>query len=379
MAEDLLDENGRIAKIANNKFNTEKLNLHPVDKIIDKLNWYRSLFGKVHDLTEVEYQQLKKNVATFFNLKSVVKAVTLPRHLVRISHNTNIFAGKGVPVSYFTSIEDLLAPPTHLVKVNRCNVENEQVLYCSMDEGSAYWETKPKYGDIITLTRFVLKPEANCVCSVIVPEPFSADNFSNPLRLVYSLIREFFVEVFTLKVDRSRPRDYLFSAIISSEQLFYPIPSEDNIGAIIYPSVQRSGFGDNIAIRNDIFLEKYNFVAAETRFILEEYSNPDPKSNDPTTDQVMASFYSYSYNPKTRTISYSPKADEIFGLFKSFQNPNNPQTRIDNAPDIPKNLAFNMSDPGFVIPQYLNEFRHKGAENNEKSEEDNTVIGTINV
>ena len=378
MAEDLLDENGRIAKIANNKFNTEQLNLHPTYKIIEKLNWYRSFFGKVQDLPEAEYELLKKNVATFFNLKSVVQAVSLPKHLVRISHNTNIFSGKGLPVNYFTSIDDLLAPPLHQVKVNRCNIENEQVLYCSMDEASAYWETKPKYGDIITLTRFVLKPGANCICSVIVPEPFSPDNFSNPLRLVYSLIREFFVEVFTFKVDRGRPRDYLFSAVISSEQLFYPIPSKDNIEAIIYPSVQRKGFGDNIAIRNDIFLDKYHFVAAETRFILDEYPNPDPKSDEPTTDQVMASFYSYSFNPETRTISYSPKVDEIFGLFKSFQNPKFPQTRIDNGPDIPKNLTFNLSDPEFVIPEHLEEFRYKTPENPEKKQGTNTTIGIIN-
>ncbi|WP_152620321.1 RES domain-containing protein [Pedobacter lusitanus] len=303
--------------------------------------------------------------------------------MVRISHNTNIFAGRGMPVSYFTTIDDLLAPPLHLVKVNRCNIENEQVLYCSLDEASAYWETKPKYGDIITVSRFVLKDGANSICSVIVPEPFSTENFSNPLRLVYSLIREFFVDVFTLKVDRSRPRDYIFSAMITSEQLFYPIQSVDNIEAIIYPSVQRSGFGDNIAIRNDIFLQKYNFVSAETRFILEEYPDHDPKSNEPTTDQVMASFYSYSYNPETGKISYNFKVDEIFGLFKTFQNPENPQTRIDNGPSIPKNIAFNMSDPEFVIPEYMDEFRHKstvredGTEANEDAESINTVIGVV--
>ncbi|WP_431200443.1 RES family NAD+ phosphorylase [Mucilaginibacter sp. P19] len=281
----------------------------------------------------------------------------MPRHLVRISHNTNIFSGRSKPVSYFTSIEDILAPPSHLVKINRCNIERQRVLYCSLDEASAFWETKPKYGDIITVTRFVLKNGAESTCSVIIPEPFSAENFSDPLRLVYSLIREFFVDVFTLKVDRSRPRDYLFSAVISSEQLFYPIRSKDDVEAIIYPSVQRKGFGDNIALRNDVFLQKYFFVSAETRFILDEYIEHDPMSQEPTADQVMASFYSYSYNPITSKISYNSKVDEIFELLKKFQDPKNPQTRIDNGPDIPKNIAFNMSDPEFIIPEYLEEFR----------------------
>jgi hypothetical protein len=321
-------------------------------------------------LTEEEYQLLKRNIATFFNLKSVVKAVSLPKHVVRISHNSNIFSGRGEPVSYITSIDDLLAPPEHLVRVNRCNIENQRVLYCSMDEASAYWETKPKFGDIITVSRFVLKEGANCVCSVIVPEPVSAKNFGDPLVLVYSLIREFFVDAFTQRVARDRPRDYIFSAMISSEQLYYPIPHPDNVAAIIYPSVQRSGFGDNMAIRNDVFLDKYNFLAAETRFILEEYLNHDPKSVEPTTDQVMASLYSYAYDPATGKISYAPKMDELFKLFTNFQDPKNPQQRFDNGPNIPKNLEFNLTDLKFVPPEYLKEYLIKTPKD-VKSEEGN--------
>jgi hypothetical protein len=170
--------------------------------------------------------------------------------------------------------------------------------------------------------------------------------------------------------------------MITSEQLFYPIKSVDNIEAMIYPSVQRSGFGDNLAMRNDVFLQKYNFVSAETKFILEEYPNHDPKSNEPTTDQVMASFYTYSYNPQTSKISYNPKVDEIFDLFKKFQDPKNPQTRFDNGPGIPKNLAFNMSDPQFIIPEYLEEFRDKNILQTDETQADeeakkNTTIGLV--
>lgn len=361
MAEDLKDENGRIAKIANNRTNQEDIILNPISSIIEKLNWYRSLFGKVQDLSDHDYNSLKKNIVSFFNLKSVVRAENLPRHLIRISHNSSIFKSRGEDISYIKNIKDLLAPPANLAKVNRCNLEGEQVLYCSLDEASAYWEVKPKYGDIITLTRFVLKEGAYSTCSIIVPYPVKPENFGSSMQIVYALIREFFVDVFTLKVDRDRPRDYLFSATLCSDQLYYPVPgnNDDAVEAIIYPSVQRAGYGDNIAIRNDRVLEKYHFVSAETRFILDEFENLDPMVHLPTTDQVMGSFYSYSLNHETGEISYGEKVDELFGIFKMMQDPKNPQQRIDNGPDIPKNISFNLSSPDYKIPDYLQEFNAK--------------------
>jgi hypothetical protein len=35
-----------IEKVANNKFNTEKLNLNPPDKVKEKLDYYRTFFNK---------------------------------------------------------------------------------------------------------------------------------------------------------------------------------------------------------------------------------------------------------------------------------------------------------------------------------------------
>mgnify|MGYP004721251805 CR=1 FL=1 len=111
-----------------------------------------------------------------------------------------------------------------------------------------------------------------------------------------------------------------------------------------------------MAIRNDVFLDKYNFLATETRCILEEYLDHDPKSPEPTTDQVMASLYSYAYDKATGKISYASKMDELFHLFTKLQNRKNHQRRFDNGPDIPKNLEFNLSDPKFVPPDYLKEY-----------------------
>ncbi|MCR5862816.1 hypothetical protein LRS05_12030 [Flavobacterium sp. J372] len=77
---------------------------------------------------------------------------------------------------------------------------------------------------------------------------------------------------------------------MSSEQLFYPVVSDQNFEAIIYPSVQKKKFGENFAIRNELLLDRYNLIGVETRFILDEYENLDPSSEEVTTDQVIGSF-----------------------------------------------------------------------------------------
>ena len=59
------------------------------------------------------------------------------------------------------------------------------------------------------------------------------------------------MNIFSLDVARHRPGDYLFSALLSSEQMFYPVVADNNVEAIIYPSVQKKKFSFNIAIRND--------------------------------------------------------------------------------------------------------------------------------
>jgi hypothetical protein len=84
-----------IEKIANNETNQEKLNLHPTKDIVEKLNYYRSLFGKVQDLSDDEFENLKRDIAKFFNLKIGGNTQDPPKRLVRISNNNRILAAQG--------------------------------------------------------------------------------------------------------------------------------------------------------------------------------------------------------------------------------------------------------------------------------------------
>ncbi|SDH29551.1 RES domain-containing protein [Mucilaginibacter gossypii] len=344
----VFDEFGLIEKIANNKTNREFMNLNSIESIIQKLDFYRGYFGKIHDLPLDEFEKLKQNISTFFNLKPMASAAELPGFLVRISNNNRILAGKGKELNYLTDIDELLAPPVKYCTFGRCNIPEQQVAYCALDEASAYWETKPQNGDVITISRFQLKPGAKAVCTVIRTEKTENPEISHDLQKVFYLLEEFFIEIFSLPVDRLRPRDYLFSALISSDQLYYPVPSDGNIEAIIFPSVQRKKMGDNIAIKNDLLLKKYDLYSVETKFILDEYEDLDPSIAEPTTDSIIGSFGTTAFDSKTGKILYNKeKADELFNLFRMMQTSPNKQVRIDNGPDIPKSLSFNLAPIGW--------------------------------
>lgn len=126
-----------IDKIANNETNQEDLNLHPTKDIVEKLNYYRSLFGKIQDLSDAEFEILKKDIAKFFNLKIGGNTQVAPQRLVRISNNNRILAAQGKELSYLTDISQLLAPPIQYCGFGRCNIPNQQVLYCATSEAGA--------------------------------------------------------------------------------------------------------------------------------------------------------------------------------------------------------------------------------------------------
>jgi hypothetical protein len=336
-----------IEKVANNKFNTEKLNLNPPDKVKEKLDYYRTLFNKTHDLPADQLEELTQNIKTFFNLKAVGFTDNPPARLVRISINNRILSSQGKELSYLTDISQLLAPPIKYCNYGRCNIQGQQVLYCATSEASAYWETKPKNGDVITLSHYELKPNAKVNCNIIRREKRENAKANHPLIEIAGLLEEFLIEAFSLEVSRDRPADYLFSSLLSSEQLFYPVVSDKNIEAIIYPSVQKKKFGENFAIRNDIILERYNLIGVETRFILDEYENLDPTSDEVTTDQLIGSFGTTAFDFEKGKILYNEKADEIFKLFRQLQTGEGKQVRYEHS-YTPRNIAFNLTPKNHI-------------------------------
>ncbi|MCY1522912.1 hypothetical protein D9M68_577910 [compost metagenome] len=331
-----------IEKIANNESNQEILNLNPIEDIVEKLNYYRSLFGKVHDLTDEQFDNLKSDIANFFNIKIGGSTQDAPKRLVRISNNTNILKSQGLELSCLNHISQLLAPPINYCGFGRCNIPGQQVLYCAITESGAYWETRPKKGEVITLSYYELKPNAKINCLVIMKEKTANPKIEHKLQELYYVLEDFFVDAYSLEIDRSRPRDYIFSALLSSEQLFYPVVSEDHFEAIIYPSVQKKKYGENFAIRNELILEKYNLIGVETRFILEEYVDVDPATDINTSDHLISSIVTNKFDFDKGEILYSSNVDEAFKIFRMIQMSTGKQIRYE-IPGIPDTLHFNLS------------------------------------
>jgi hypothetical protein len=329
-----------INKIANNKTTDPYPILNSIVDIKEKLDYYRSLFGKVHDLSDAEFEDLKKDISTFFNIKPVHFTTTLPDTLIRISNNNRILKNK--ELGFLTEVSQLLAPPIEYVNYGRCNILNQQVAYCAIDLASAYWETKPQKGDVISISTFRLKVGSKANCSVIEKEKSKKTQTSHQLEEVFHLLEEFFIEVYSLPIDRNRSRDYIFSAELSSNQLFYPVESDKNIEAIVYPSVQRKKFGDNIAMKNELILKKYDLESVETVFVLDEYENLNPESYDPTADNIVGSLITFDFDIENNKILYRDDAQKIFNMFRMLQTINSPQKRFDNPEKI-HTLRFNVS------------------------------------
>lgn len=306
-----------IDKIANNKSNLEPLNLESIDKIVEKLNYYRGYFGKIDQLSENDISILSKNISTFFNIKPVLPAKNLPEYLFRVSINNDILKSLGKPLGFLTEINQLLAPPKDKCNFNRCNIPGQQVLYCSTNEATAYWETKPKVGDVITISLYKLKKDREINCSVIGQSKTKNPTIQNKIQQVYYILEEFFVDIYTRPIPRDKPINYLFSSILSSEQLFYPIASDNNIEAIVYPSVQRHMHGQNFAIRNDIIFEKYDLIEVTTRFIIEQYENMRPEETKPPYNSLIAAVTIKDFDFTKGLIKYS---SDIFNKFDFLRN-----------------------------------------------------------
>lgn len=59
-----------IDKITKNKDNLGEPDIHPIEKIVEKLDYYRSLFGKLEELSDDEIENLKKRHFNFFHFQS---------------------------------------------------------------------------------------------------------------------------------------------------------------------------------------------------------------------------------------------------------------------------------------------------------------------
>lgn len=106
--------------------------------------------------------------------------------------------------------------------------------------------------------------------------------------------------------------------------------------------MQRKVVGQNMAIRNDIIFDKYDLIGIETKFILDEFENPDPASPEPTADNLIASFGTNQFDFTNGKILYHKNVDKVFDLLRMLQTGGSRQQRVPNPMGM-KNMIMNLS------------------------------------
>lgn len=184
-----------------------------------------------------------------------------------------------------TKLDDLKNPPDEIVKklnrYGRANLRDQSVLYASFEFPTLIKETNPDVGDLVTISRWKLKNE-NTPLIVYPVIDYQNCNDSQLLKVFeYALLQQpkewqvmFFqhycliAKHFGKHVKKGQHINYIFSAHFANK-IFHEIQG-GKIEAIIYPSVQDSGTTSNIAIKPDVFNEKYEIEEISEKIV---YSN----------------------------------------------------------------------------------------------------------
>jgi hypothetical protein len=267
-----------------------------IESVKEKLDYYRNLSKKgLTNLTDEEFGILHKDIKAFFNVDFTAQAPAYPNLLIRITFNKPITnQGRG---GQLKKISNLLGPPPILSTFNRCNLPGESIFYCALDLNTATWETKPKPNDVITVSEWKIKNGQQLMINTVFNHPSindinkeSKDAYEGYLKEkdklhpnqyeIFDTIIKFVTEEFIKPVPKDKPKEYLFSAQFASN-LFIPSKNGLSIEAIWYPSIQRRYGVTNVAILNQIVLQKLDLLSITTYDVVATKYDQDPISNEP--------------------------------------------------------------------------------------------------
>lgn len=192
-----------------------------------------------------------------------------------------------------TEIMDLKYPPANKVKhYGRCNLPGQSVFYATIYGANCHSlvavnEMGPNVGDLITETTWKVKEnQALTYCPIFKNQPYGR-NVINPrmfeinqlheekvkeypknTRVFIDSLIQFVADAFTKRVNPDNHLDYLFSAYFSDKILH---KFEDGIiDAIYYPSVKNNLSAENLAIRTDVFENKYELCEVKDSVLIDK-------------------------------------------------------------------------------------------------------------
>jgi len=166
-------------------------------------------------------------------------------------------------------LKHLKNPPSECVnKYGRANLKQQSVLYATFILPTAILEMKPLDGDLVTISRWKLKIDNTplMVCPIIDYDNCKdyqlKNEFSKALKMYPEELQEIIIMdnkllacFFSRFVDREKNVNYIFSAYFADKILNNHY--DGKIDAIIYPSVQDPINSDNIALKPQVFNDKY--------------------------------------------------------------------------------------------------------------------------
>lgn len=198
----------------------------------------------------------------------------IPAQLNRLTINKKIPPFKNERLNEIKSIK--YPPKEAVTKFGRCNILNNPVLYGGFNLMSIFNEMRPELGINITksvwkvkelktinffpvffITQYENDPHNLLSLEIKQMHHEYTANLSNNERYSYDLAMDFFAKCYAKEVDESNHYDYFLSAYISKKIFDHPTL---NYEGIVYPSVQSKLGVSNMAIRADVFDNKFEPV-----------------------------------------------------------------------------------------------------------------------
>lgn len=188
-------------------------------------------------------------------------------------------------------VSKLKYPPAECVKsYGRANLKNQSVFYGTFDFITAVKEMKPEKGDLITISKWILKNKFDTlvICPMFLRQPIDGSKNIHLLNLYNWFIRElkrfppqesklyfethqFYSDCFAREVIDNQ--GYIISAILA-DKIFNQYEN-GIVDAIIYPSTRVDLQNSNIAIKKGSFDQKYELSETIEKRLLDFSKNSD--------------------------------------------------------------------------------------------------------
>lgn len=177
-------------------------------------------------------------------------------------------------------IKHLKYPPKEYVnKYGRANIKNNSILYATFHFPTAFIETNPEIGDLITISNWELKDENTSLFVYPVFDYFKThdyqlkDIFNEAIKNVPDTMKDLIIvdtcyiaSCFRKHVEKGKEINYTLSAHIA-DKIFKQL-YDGKIEAILYPSVKDATQTNNIALKPEVFNQKYKLKEVRESIVI---------------------------------------------------------------------------------------------------------------